>query len=242
MVRILDYVVPLTTSGRSWLGRSDRRLASSTRIGLAPGSRYAAPCWLMMETRVRAQLWRCKDGEMRVFLIGAGGREHALAWALSASPLLTKLYAAPGNAGICGIAECVPIDLRITLQSSPFAARRKSIWWWSGPKRRWSRGWSMISRRRASAPSGRRKAAAQLEGSKGFTKDLCREAGIPTAAYRAFYRSRMRRATTSGGNALPIVVKADGLAAGKGVTVADDARRSARRRSTRSSPRRTRRW
>ena len=162
---------------------------------------------------------------MRVLLIGSGGREHALAWALSASPLLTKLFAAPGNAGICGIAECVTLDPADHAAVVAFCRG----------------GDNRPRRRRPEAPLvaglvddleaagirafGPSKAAAELEGSKGFTKDLCREAGIPTAAYRRF-TDRDAARDYVGRHALPVVVKADGLAAGKGVTVATDARQA----------------
>jgi phosphoribosylamine--glycine ligase len=158
---------------------------------------------------------------LRVLLIGSGGREHALAWALAASPLLTKLYAAPGNAGICDIAECAALDPADHRQIEAFCRERKVDLVVIGPEAPLVAG--LVDNLEAAGirAFGPSKAAAQLEGSKGFTKDLCREAGIPTADYARFDRREAARAYVSG-HVLPVVVKADGLAAGKGVTVAAD--------------------
>ena len=156
---------------------------------------------------------------MRVLLIGSGGREHALAWALSASPLLTKLYAAPGNAGICGIAECISIDISDHAAVIDFCREKNIDLVVVGPEVPLVAGLVddlSAAGIRAFGPS---KEAAQLEGSKGFTKDLCRAAGIPTAAYARFADRDSARAYVER-HAVPVVVKADGLAAGKGVTVA----------------------
>ena len=158
---------------------------------------------------------------MRVLLIGSGGREHALAWALSASPLLTKLFTAPGNAGICDVAECVPLDPADHAAVVAFCKSERIDLVVVGPEAPLVAG--LVDDLQASGirAFGPTKAAAQLEGSKGFTKDLCREAGIPTAAYRRFTNRGEARAYVEG-HALPVVVKADGLAAGKGVTVATE--------------------
>ena len=147
---------------------------------------------------------------MNVLLIGSGGREHALAWALSASPLLTKLYAAPGNAGIAELASCVALDVADHAAVLRFIAENKIDFVVVGPEA------PLVAGIRHFGPS---KAAAQLEGSKGFTKDLCREAGIPTAAYGRFDDADSAKAYLAS-QPVPIVVKADGLAAGKGVVVA----------------------
>jgi phosphoribosylamine--glycine ligase len=158
---------------------------------------------------------------MHVLLIGSGGREHALAWALSASPLLTTLYAAPGNPGIATLAECValdPADHEAVIRFCRDKTIRLVVVGPEGPLVAGLVDDLEAAGIRAFGPS---KAAAQLEGSKGFTKDLCREAGIPTAAYRRFDEAAAARAYVMQ-HALPIVVKADGLAAGKGVTVAED--------------------
>jgi phosphoribosylamine--glycine ligase len=158
---------------------------------------------------------------LRVLLIGSGGREHALAWALAASPLLTKLYAAPGNAGICEIAECVAVDTDDHLQVVTFCRAHRIDLVVIGPEAPLVAGLVDDLEAAGIRAFGPSKAAAQLEGSKGFTKDICREAGIPTAGYARFDRREAARAYVSG-HALPVVVKADGLAAGKGVTVAAD--------------------
>ena len=158
---------------------------------------------------------------MRVLLIGSGGREHALAWALSASPLLSQLYVAPGNAGTCDIAECVDLDPSDHSAIVSFCRGRNIDLVVIGPEAPLVAGLVDDLERAGIRAFGPSKAAAQLEGSKGFTKDLCREAGIPTAAYRSF-TDRAAAREYAMRHALPIVVKADGLAAGKGVTVAAD--------------------
>jgi phosphoribosylamine--glycine ligase len=158
---------------------------------------------------------------MRVLLIGSGGREHALAWALSASPLLDKLYAAPGNAGICDTAECVPLDPADHGAVVAFCEAHSIDLVVVGPEAPLVAGLVDDLEAAGIAAFGPTHDAAQIEGSKGFTKDLCREAGIPTAAYARFAVREGARAYVAK-HALPVVVKADGLAAGKGVTVAED--------------------
>ncbi len=156
---------------------------------------------------------------MRVLLIGSGGREHALAWALSASPLLTKLFAAPGNAGICDIADCVALNATDHAAVISFCKTERIDLVVVGPEAPLVAGLVDDLEAAGIRAFGPSKAAAELEGSKGFTKDLCREAGIPTAAYRRFSDHAAARDYLAV-HALPVVVKADGLAAGKGVTVA----------------------
>jgi phosphoribosylamine--glycine ligase len=156
---------------------------------------------------------------MRVLLIGSGGREHALAWALFASPLLSKLYAAPGNAGICGAAECVTLDAADHAAVVSFCRGEMIDLVVVGPEAPLVAGLVDDLDAAGIRAFGPTKAAARLEGSKGFTKDLCREAGIPTAAYARFDELEAARSYVRN-HALPVVVKADGLAAGKGVTVA----------------------
>jgi phosphoribosylamine--glycine ligase len=157
---------------------------------------------------------------MRVLLIGSGGREHALAWALGASPLLEKLFATPGNAGICGIAECVPLDLGAPEAVVAFCRQEGISLVVVGPEAPLVAGLVDVLEAAGVRTFGPTAAAARLEGSKGFAKDLCREANIPTAAYRRFDDIRNARRHVAG-HALPVVVKADGLAAGKGVVVAN---------------------
>ncbi len=156
---------------------------------------------------------------MKVLLVGSGGREHALAWALSTSPLLTKLYCAPGNAGIAQVAECVPIPATDFAALAKFAQEQRIDFAVIAADAQLVGGlWDVLEAAgiRALGPS---KAAAVLEGSKGFVKDLCREIGIPTAAYERFTQPAPAKAyaETLG---YPVVIKADGLAAGKGVIIA----------------------
>jgi phosphoribosylamine--glycine ligase len=156
---------------------------------------------------------------MNVLLIGGGGREHALAWALSASPLLTKLYAAPGNAGIAELAECITLDVADHAAVLAFVAEKGIDFVVIGPEAPLVAGLADALAAAGVKHFGPSKAAAQLEGSKGFTKDLCREAGIPTGAYGRFRDVASAHAYLAA-QSIPIVVKADGLAAGKGVVVA----------------------
>ena len=156
---------------------------------------------------------------MKVLLVGSGGREHALAWKLAQSPLLTRLYCAPGNAGIAASAECVAIPATDFAALTDFAVRNAIDFAVIAADAQLVGGlWDVLEAAniRAIGPS---KAAAILEGSKGFVKDLCREAGIPTARYRRFTAPAPARdyADTLG---WPVVIKADGLAAGKGVIIA----------------------
>ena len=156
---------------------------------------------------------------MKLLLVGSGGREHALAWALAKSPLLTKLYAAPGNAGIAAVAECVPIPATDFPALRDFAVREKIDFAVIGADAQLVGGlWDVLEEAgiKALGPS---KAAAVLEGSKGFVKDLCAEKGIPTAAYKRFHNeANAKRFADEIG--YPVVIKADGLAAGKGVIIA----------------------
>lgn len=156
---------------------------------------------------------------MNVLLIGSGGREHALAWKIAASPKLTKLYAAPGNPGIADHAELV--DLAATDHAAVVSfCRDKAVELVVvGPEAPLVDGLSDALREAGIKVFGPSKVAAQLEGSKGFTKDLCARFDIPTAAYGRFDNAADARAYIEA-NGAPIVVKADGLAAGKGVTVA----------------------
>ena len=157
---------------------------------------------------------------MNVLLIGSGGREHALAWAISASPLLTKLYCAPGNAGIAEVAECVALDTADHAAVIAFCRDRDIGLVVIGPEVPLVAGLAddlAAARIKVFGPS---KAAAQLEGSKGFTKDFCTEFAIPTAAYGRF-KDKASALAYLKTQPVPIVVKADGLSAGKGVTVAE---------------------
>ncbi len=158
---------------------------------------------------------------MRILVIGSGGREHALAWALAGSPLCDKLYAAPGNPGIAQEAECVALAASDVPGIVAFAARERVDFVVVGPEAPLVAG--LVDRLEAAgiAAFGPGAAAARLEASKGFAKDLCAAVDIPTAAYRRFTNASAAKAYVREHGA-PIVVKADGLAAGKGVTVATE--------------------
>jgi phosphoribosylamine--glycine ligase len=156
---------------------------------------------------------------VNVLLIGAGGREHALAWKISASPLLGRLYAAPGNPGIAQHAECVALDVADHQAVVAFAREKEIDLVVVGPEAPLVAGLADDLAAAGIPVFGPSAKAAQLEGSKGFTKDLCARYSIPTAAYGRFANAADARAYARKVGA-PIVVKADGLAAGKGVTVA----------------------
>ena len=156
---------------------------------------------------------------MNVLLIGSGGREHAIAWALSASALLTKLYCAPGNAGIAEIAECIPLDAAKHDAVIAFCRVNTIGLVIIGPEGPLVAGLGDDLGAAGIKYFGPTKAAAQLEGSKGYTKDLCREFNIPTAAYGRFKDAPSAKSYLAK-QPCPIVVKADGLASGKGVIIA----------------------
>ncbi|HET9574743.1 MAG TPA: phosphoribosylamine--glycine ligase, partial [Methyloceanibacter sp.] len=156
---------------------------------------------------------------MNVLLIGGGGREHALAWKLRQSPLLDILYCAPGNAGIAEVAKCVALDIANHDAVIRFCREKDIALVVIGPEAPLVAGLADDLEAAGIKVFGPSAAAAQLEGSKGFTKDLCAEYGIPTASYRRFADAHAAEAYVKT-QALPIVVKADGLAGGKGVTVA----------------------
>ncbi len=156
---------------------------------------------------------------MRVLVIGSGGREHALCWSIAASPILTKLWCAPGNPGIAQVAECVPIGVLDFPVLVAFAQDNEIDLVVPGPEAPLV-AVIVDAMEAASIPCvGPSHAAAQLEGSKAFTKELCDAAGIPTAHWERFDDAEAAREFVRRRGA-PIVVKADGLAAGKGVVVA----------------------
>jgi phosphoribosylamine---glycine ligase len=156
---------------------------------------------------------------MRVLVIGSGGREHALCWAIAASPLLTKLWCAPGNPGIAQVAECVSIDALDFPALIAFAQDNEIDLVVPGPEAPLVVGIADAMEAAGIACIGPSRSAAQLEGSKTFTKELCDAAGIPTAQWESFDDADAAREFVRRRGA-PIVVKADGLAAGKGVVVA----------------------
>ena len=156
---------------------------------------------------------------MNILLLGSGGREHALAWKMAASPLTDRLYCAPGNAGIAREAQCVALDLADHGAVIAFCRSRRIDLVVVGPEAPLCAGIVDDLEAAGIKAFGPTRAAARLEGSKGFTKDLCRANGIPTAAYERF-RAPDPAKTYLRARGAPIVVKADGLAAGKGVVVA----------------------
>lgn len=151
--------------------------------------------------------------------MGSGGREHALAWKLAQSPRLEKLYAAPGNPGIAEHAELVELDAADHGAVAAFCAEKAIGLVVIGPEAPLVDGLADSLREAGVPVFGPSRLAARLEGSKGFTKDLCQRAGIPTAGYvRA--RSEAEALAALADFSLPVVIKADGLAAGKGVVIA----------------------
>jgi phosphoribosylamine---glycine ligase len=160
---------------------------------------------------------------MNVLLIGSGGREHALAWKLAQSPMLDRLFAAPGNPGIADEAELVTLDPSDHASVIRFCRDSDVELVVVGPEAPLVDGLGDALRASGILAFGPNRIPAQLEGSKGFTKDLCAREGIPTAGYvRAGDRTKALAALERFG--LPVVIKADGLAAGKGVIIAEDRR------------------
>ncbi|SEC53290.1 phosphoribosylamine--glycine ligase [Paenibacillus sp. GP183] len=156
---------------------------------------------------------------MRILVIGRGGREHAIVWALCKSPKVSKLYCAPGNGGIAALAECVPIQELQFEEISVFAKQQQIDLVMVAPDDPLAAGLVDYLEDRDIVAFGPRANAAIIEGSKVFTKDLLKKYKIPTAAYESFdaYEPALAYLRSQ---SIPIVLKADGLAAGKGVTVA----------------------
>ncbi|WP_380783092.1 phosphoribosylamine--glycine ligase [Sphingomonas sp. R86520] len=160
---------------------------------------------------------------MNVLLLGSGGREHALAWKLVQSRGLDTLYAAPGNPGIARLATLVPLDATDHAAVVAFVREHGVGLVVIGPEAPLVDGLADTLRAADIPAFGPSKAAAQLEGSKGFTKDLCLRAGIPTAGYVRVRSRAEAEAAIATTFSLPVVIKADGLAAGKGVVIAFSA-------------------
>jgi len=156
---------------------------------------------------------------MNILILGSGGREHALAWKIAASPLVGTLYCAPGNAGIAQEAECVALDIADHKAVIAFCKDKKIEFVVVGPEAPLCAGIADDLEAAGIKTFGPSKWAARLEGSKGFTKDLCKANNIPTAAYQRFKGAAAAKDYVRAKGA-PIVVKNDGLAAGKGVVVA----------------------
>lgn len=157
--------------------------------------------------------------KMNILVVGSGGREHALCWSIAKSPLCKKLYCAPGNAGITALAECIPVAIDQIEELVAVCQKNAIDFVVIGPELPLALGLADRLRQEGIACFGPGKLAAEIEGSKGFMKDLCIKAKVPTAAYRRFTDASAAIQYVREQGA-PIVVKADGLAAGKGVTVA----------------------
>ncbi|WP_439104308.1 phosphoribosylamine--glycine ligase [Celeribacter marinus] len=158
---------------------------------------------------------------MNILILGSGGREHSLAWAVLQNPKCDKLIVAPGNAGIAAIAECATFDINDGAAVVEFVTENAIDFVIIGPEAPLAAGVADALRETGVLTFGPSKAAAQLEASKSFTKDICDASGAPTAGYAHFTDADKAKAYIRAEGA-PIVVKADGLAAGKGVIVAMD--------------------
>lgn len=156
---------------------------------------------------------------MNVAVIGGGGREHTLAWKLAQSPSVDKLYALPGSDAMASIAECVPIGVEELDRIADFAVEKGIDMIVVGPEVPLTEGIADVCQKKGIAVFGPNKAAAQMEGSKVFAKNLMKKYHVPTAAYASFTDGNAAKDYIHKMGA-PIVVKADGLAAGKGVVVA----------------------
>ncbi|RJK97323.1 phosphoribosylamine--glycine ligase [Paracoccus aestuarii] len=157
---------------------------------------------------------------MNILILGGGGREHALAWAIRQNPKCDRLIVARGNAGIAGVAECADLDILSRADVLEFAQGNAIDFVIIGPEAPLAAGVSDALRDAGFLVFGPSQAAAQLEASKAFTKEICDACGAPTAAWARFDTAGPARDYVTAQGA-PIVIKADGLAAGKGVTVAE---------------------
>ncbi|MEM8978421.1 MAG: phosphoribosylamine--glycine ligase [Pseudomonadota bacterium] len=158
---------------------------------------------------------------MNILILGGGGREHSLAWAFKQNPKCDRLVVCPGNAGISEIAQCQPLAITDGAAVRDFAKAQEIDFVVIGPEAPLVAGVADVLREAGILTFGPSAKAAQLEGSKAFTKEICAACDAPTAAYAHFTDLAEARAYVEAQGA-PIVVKADGLAAGKGVTVAED--------------------
>jgi phosphoribosylamine--glycine ligase len=162
-----------------------------------------------------------EEGSMNVLLVGSGGREHALAWKIAASPVLNRLFCAPGNTGMAKLGTCIELDIGDHEAVADFCRTNYIDFVVVGPEAPLVAGIADALTEAGICVFGPSAQAAQLEGSKGFTKDLCARYGIPTADYQRFNNApKAKNYVRERG--VPIVIKADGLAAGKGVVVAMD--------------------
>ena len=158
---------------------------------------------------------------MNILILGSGGREHSLAWAIKQNPKCDNIFVAPGNAGIAQIAECISVDILNAPQVVNTVKEYNIDFVLIGPEAPLAEGVSDILKREGILTFGPSRASSQLETSKKFTKEICDASGAPTAEYKSFdsLEPALTYVETKGA---PLVVKADGLAAGKGVIVATD--------------------
>lgn len=161
-----------------------------------------------------------KIDSMKVLVVGSGGREHAIVWAVSQSSRVSKIYCAPGNAGISQLAECVPIKVLEFEQLADFAEQEKIDLIMVAPDDPLCLGAVDYFTERGLRAFGPVRAAAEIEGSKVFAKNLMKKYNIPTAAYEVFDSSMAAKNYLRSRNSYPAVIKAEGLALGKGVIIA----------------------
>ncbi|MBX3430536.1 MAG: phosphoribosylamine--glycine ligase [Hyphomonadaceae bacterium] len=160
---------------------------------------------------------------MKILIVGSGGREHALGWKLKQSPLVTEIIAAPGNPGLAELGRCVAIKADDARELAAFALREQIELVVIGPEAAAAAGLADALRQVGIPCFGPTKAAAELEASKAFMKDFCERHGVPTAQYKVFDDAIHAKAYL-GDREPPFVIKADGLAAGKGVIIAETRR------------------
>src|SRR2546426_5137808 len=160
---------------------------------------------------------------MKILVVGAGAREHALAWKLTGERDVSEVICTPGNIGIAGLARCVPSDVGDPASILQVAERERVDLTLVGPELPLSRGVADLFAKHGRLIVGPTEAAASLESSKAFAKDFMARHRIPTAAFRVCRTAdEALTAVTRGELGYPLVIKADGLAAGKGVVIADD--------------------
>ena len=170
---------------------------------------------------------------MKVLIVGSGGREHAIAWSVAKNPKVDKIYCAPGNAGISQYAECVPIGAMEFEKLADFAQENSVDLTVIGMDDPLVGGVVDVFEARGLRVFGPRKNAAILEGSKAFSKDLMKKYGIPTAAYENFDDAEKALDYLRTQAKFPIVLKADGLALGKGVLICNSLEEAEEGRSAR---------
>ncbi|HEV8374976.1 MAG TPA: phosphoribosylamine--glycine ligase [Candidatus Polarisedimenticolia bacterium] len=162
---------------------------------------------------------------MKILVVGGGGREHALVWKLRQSPSVTELYAAPGNAGIASLADCVPIDASSTVELADFAEKVRIDLTVVGPELPLTLGITAEFEKRGLRIFGASREAAEIESSKVFAKDFMARHGVPTAGFVSCtsFEEAVSLLKKRSKSDFPVVLKADGLAAGKGVILAENA-------------------